>query len=281
MIGNGYVFYPYYQALQVNLATGMMTLLDDDSGDWYCRSNYAGAAEVDQARLYSVDTYGAAFEENYYGAAHPYDAVTVQDVIDGTYVLTPFTITKVGAFGANMLGEVIRFKGHTTASIDGLARVILEATADEIEFRMLPNTPAAGDEFIIGAVRFRVRFAPLPGKMGNSVKTLDGFRVTALPGDRNVDNEVWPDPPTAKITTRCYRDHHDVAGDDNDAEIEIFDEGDTGETTLDRISSLDGQGASLQVELECTDARTQVRFASIEARVREEAPEWTDASTTA
>lgn len=257
------------QALQFSRRTQLWTVLEDDRGIRYARSRAAGSAEADTPLLYTITPQGNAFEVNHYGLSHPYDAVTVQDVLDHSYTVAPTYIEKIGAFSSAMAGDVIRFRGGS------VVRVVTAATASRLTFASVVDL-AEGDEFIVGAVQYRIRSAPL--QSGNpDVKTLEGLTLRALPGPRAGEN--WPDPPEGTFTLRSYRDIENTAVDERGGEIAVFSEGNpASHQTRDRVSALEGQGEYLQVEVEMVDARTDFRIAQLDVLVRE-AGQIGDAST--
>lgn len=267
----------FYQVLQFSYSTGLWTLLDDDCGTWYARTRHAESGTATDELLYSITTEGAAFEVNCRTTSHPYDSKTVQAVLTGAYTVTTTSITKTGAFSTSMLGDIVRFRS-TDSGRNGVVRKITAATADSITFAAVTGL-TAGDEFIIGAVRFKIRSAPLRGAGANvAARNIYKCVVRALPGPRAGVN--WPNPPTGKISVKCYENYKETADDVRDQEIPVFhDENNVAYTDEDRVSSVEGQGSSLQLEIECIDSRTDFKLESVNVVVHEEGNEVTDAST--
>jgi hypothetical protein len=269
------------QVWQVNYRTGQATLLDDDAGLAYVRSKYADSSEVVDPLLYSVGSDGSVFEVNHYGLTHPYDGKTVQAIasVANGYTVTTTSITKAGVFSAAMLGDVVRFRS-STAGVNGTARTITAADADSITFAAVTGL-AEGDEFIIGATRFRLRSSPLRGSNPHAVKTLNGLIVRVRPGPRNTDGN-WTVPTDPVLTVRSYRDHYDGAVDDEQVrEIPVYEESDLTRTDGDKVSALTGQGTALEIELECLESRTDFLVESIFPDVREDGGQQADATATA
>jgi hypothetical protein len=269
-----------YQACQYSYRTGLWTLLDDDSGLAYASTAYAKSEPEPSPLLYSVESSGAVFQVNHQSIGHPYDGKTVQAVLDKTFSVSAGSIENRGIhrFSADMLGDVVRFRSANDV-VNDVARVITSATPARIEFDAVAGL-GDGDEFIIGANRFRFRPGPLQGNSPATVKTLEALTLRALPGPRNNGNGMWPDPPTGRFTLRSFREYHDTPMDEREREIEVFDEDDKSKTTSDRISALEGAGNALECELEMIDSRTDFRLELFEVRVREEGDEVADVSET-
>jgi hypothetical protein len=255
-----------FEVLQINYKTGQTTLLDDDSGFTYAESRFAETPASAAELLYSVAAQGNAFEVNHYGLTHPYDGKTVQATLDNTYTITTTSITKTGVFSAAMLGDIVRFRSDTT-TVDGQVRVIASASANAIGFAAVTGL-ASGDEFLIGAARYRVKSAPILGESIESVKTLDGLRVHALPGPR-ARQGGWPDPPDGRLSVRCYRDLHSDPVDQQEREMPVYDADDVSHVDKDRVSSIGGQGSALQIEIECVETRTDFRVVAVTPQIRE------------
>ena len=256
-----------YQVAQVNYGTGQWTLLDDDNGVRYVRSALVEETPASAPYLYSFTAEGAALRVNYQGTTDPYSDATVQDVTDESYVVAPTSIRLNGVFSAKMIGDVVRFRS-TNSNVDGKARVIREATEDKIVFDFLSGLTYE-DEFIIGANRFRVKFAPKYGTQPMTVKTLDAFHGRALPGQRNGTAGPWPNPPDKSITVRAYRNFSTTA--DATATMPIYDETSASRVSLDRTLDLAAQGTAIEFEVECIESRTDFGIELLSAEVREEA----------
>ena len=267
-----------YEVLQYSYQTGLWTQIEDDNGIRYVGSTSAAADQM-HVEMFSVTPEGALFAVNHYDKSHPYDAVTVQAPLDDTYSHTFVKIRRPGAFSPAMIGDIVRFRSDNDA-VDGLARVITSATADEIVFGLVDGL-ADGDEFIIGAVRYRVRYAPLYGSEKGSVKTLHDVMVRALPGPRNSPGGNWPDPPDGRLSLRSYAEHGGTPRDRQELSVRVFDDDDVERTTDDRVSSLAGDGTSLSIEIECIETRTDFRMELLQVTLREEASQKADTSVEA
>lgn len=265
-----------YQVAQFNYRSGRWTLLDDDNGVAYVQTVYAESSAQEAPHLYSLTAEGTLFELNYRGLADPYESDTVQDELTADDQIGATRIRRPGAFNSAMTGDMMRFYSSNLA-IDGVARVIRTATDDQITFDSLAGL-APGDEFVVGANRFIVRFAALRGRNRQNVKTLDGLRVVARPGTRNTSGS-WPDPPDGRLTARVYRDFEPTAEHMTERTVEVFDESEVEETTLSREVPIGGAGTAVEVELECIEARTDFSIEAIEARVTESGDLIADAST--
>jgi len=177
-------------------------------------------------------------------------------------------------------GDVIRFRSDT-AAVDGVVRFLKDDSYHRKLIFDYVEGLAIGDEFIIGTPHFLIRFAPYLGQRRSSVKALDGVQVVALPGPRNNENDDWPSPPEGTIATRLYREHGDVIPDETAEEeghIRVFGDQDVDLQTVDRVSSIVGDGTSLTLEIECVDSRTDFRLQSVQMRVRDSSDEVADAS---
>jgi len=266
-----------FQVLQYSYRTNHWTKLDDDNGVAYARSSYAGDDEEEAAVIYSVTAEGNVFEVNYQGIEHPYDDYNVEDTtLGGGWTSTTTKIEKLAQFHASMIGDMVRFTSVANEAVDGAGRVIRNADNDKIEFDALP---AAASGFIIGATRFRMRFAPYQGAFRENVKTIEAVGVRALPGPRNTENEDWPDPPEGALTVRAYRNHDDEAASEDEDGIAIWDDDDVAYTSKDAASNVECQGQAITLEIECLHARTDFRLKGVEMRIRESGHNAEDVST--
>ena len=262
-----------YQVLQISMKTGRATLLDDDNGMGYASTVRAVSGSASSsARLYSVEGRGNLFEVNYQDSTWPHASATVQDTIDtgDGYAVTTTSITKAGIFATSMAGDVVRFRS-STGSVDGVSRVIRTASANAITFDAVTDL-ANGDEFIIGAIRFRAKFAPFKGLEAGTVKTLKGVRAHIQPGDRTHQ-------AAASVSVRTYGDYGTTAQDDNDREIDIFPGDEAGKITEDRHSAVDGQGQAIELEIESIESRNDFKVEQLTATVYEETDRSADTST--
>lgn len=189
---------------------------------------------------------------------------------------------RTGAFSHLMTGDIIRFKG-ASESESSVARVIDTARADLITFATTSGelTIEEGVTFYIAGPRFCIRWAPMMGKIRDAIKTLRDLVVRAFTGPRNHAGGAWPDPPEGAITLSSFRDYHTTAVDAAEDEIGIFDEGNTGNLSEDRVSALEGQGSAITLQLATEDTRTDFRLEMVKAVVEEESDVRSDMSTSA
>ncbi|MFM9966698.1 MAG: hypothetical protein ACKV2Q_36460 [Planctomycetaceae bacterium] len=252
-----------YQSAQYCYFTKRWTLLDDDTGAFFVDSQVVEADPLSTSAMYSIGEDGAAFRENYDGLSDALSDATVQDKIDSADKVTATKIIRHGAFSEAMLGCVVRFVSDN-ADVDGEARVIRVATEDRIEFDAVSGLDV-GDEFIIGAVRFRIRFAKLGAEARESVKTLERLTVRALPGKMNTAGP-WSEEPDGLVTVAAYQNFSDEPTITKEREIAVRQDS----ATQTRESALQCNGTAIEVELSCDDARTSLVFESVEASWREE-----------
>lgn len=256
------------QVIQLGFRTSRFTLLDDDPGLAYMAVTSFASAAVNSPRLYSVGVEGAAFEVNRESRQDPYEGATVQDALSSDYEFSDIGILRVGAFSPLMLGESMRFRSENP-DVNGQARVIRAATSDEIGFDALPGL-AAGDEFLIGAVRFRARLTPFKGAYNQNVKTIEAVQVIAHPGEMHTSGNGWADQTPAKLTVRAYRNYQQTPQDERPLEVPVFSEdGDTGNSE-DRHSAVQCDGRAVEIEIENVETRTDFRIEEICARILEE-----------
>lgn len=263
----------------VSLSTGTWTLIEDDTGFRYVNATHVEETPRASPSLYSVDETGGVFQESYEGDSHPYDSLTVQGDIGGTYTMPTRgrLLGPGGSFSSIMTGDVIRFWGAKLER-GGRARRITVANESCLEFDELP-VPTNAERFVIGASRFRIRWAPFQGTSPQTDKTLESLAIVALSGRRHSVNGLWPDPPDKKLTVRIFRNLSDFELDSDVAGVPIFDDQHAEFRTVDRHSDVEADGNQLEIEIEQLDARTDVILSSVEARIREDGTENEDAST--
>lgn len=266
-----------YQVCQFSVLTGLWTLLDDDNGVFYTLSSRADASSPAAPLLYSVTEAAEVFQVNHRTAVHPYDGKTVQEVTGVTWTITTTSLTKTGVFAGIMKGDVVRFRSGN-AAVNGISRVIRTASVNSITFDAVSGL-ASGDEFIIGAVRFRMKWAPLSGDKKSSTVTLESLRINALPGPR-CGSGSFPNPPTSTFQAKIYEDYSTTpVTQPAAATVGIFATSTAAKQTEDRMIPVVGQGNALELEIECLDARTDFRLEQIQATIKEELEEIVDAST--
>ena len=271
--------YATYETLQYSYKNGLWTILEDDSGFRYVRAKNATSAGYTDERLYSVSDLATFREVNYQGTDFPYTGSSVQGTIgSGGFTLhsSPDYITKVGAFSASMIGEVIVFRS-SNANVNGQKRIITNADADKVYFEK-PAFLTTGDEFLIGAVKFLVRSAPLQfGAIRDNTKTLHDLRIRAILGRRTTGSAS----AGKKLTVRAYRNLG--SSQENSAQdVTIYDdEVDLAYKDEDRVSSLEGQGSLLQIEIEHLETRSDFKLVTAAAVIREESSQISDQSASA
>lgn len=266
-----------YQVIQFGFRTARFTLLDDDPGIAYMAiTTFAGSA-INSPRLYSMGIEGAAFEVNRESKLDPYEGKTVQAVLDSGWTVSDISLQKVGAFSSLMLGESMRFRSDNSA-VNGRVRTIRTATSDKITFDALPGL-TAGDEFLIGAVRFRSRFSPFQGSYNPNIKTIEALQVIAHPGEMHDAGNGWEDDTPGKLTVRAYRNFSKLPADENLNDVPIFsEEADTGNTE-DRYSDVQCDGRAIEIEIENLETRTDFRIEAVCARILEEGDMLEDIAT--
>ncbi len=277
----------YYldSAAVFNLKTGDWTLIDDDNGFRYVAAEGVEDLTTIGPKLYTIDQLGGVFEENYAGKAHPYDHLVQQETLTAArWVFNDRQIiTQSGnRFTELMEGDVVRFRSDNPLK-DGLARTIRNADPGRIEFDPLPAALVEGDEFVIGAVRFKVRFSPIMGESMRDIKTIDQAEIYARPGPlHDPDGSPgYPPRPDFGLTVRVYRDYGNTARAESTAEIEIFDDDDADTTSMDRYCTLKAQGRALEVEIEDFNTRSDVVIDGVYLRVEDEGDFVADASGSA
>lgn len=245
----------HYQVLQYNFRNDAFVFLDDDSGFIYAGAVNAESLTDNSIKLYSVSATGNAFEVNYEEPSHPYDDFTLSGTLDSKYIISPTSLThrSKSVFTPKMAGDVIRFNSGVE-----YVRTILSATARKITFAAI-NTLGIGDTFSIAAVRTRVRFAPLRGKFLGSVKTIDKVHIKARKGSKHV---------AGSLMIKSFNDLRDTPAQVK--ALEIFDPDDTGKTTENEVSSIEGQGASVELQVETSDPRVDYEIKQLGVHVREE-----------
>lgn len=273
----------YYldSAAVFNLKTGDWTLIEDDSGFRYVAAeNIVEEEDAPGSKLYSVDQFGGVLEENHFGTSHPYDFWVVQDVLTAArWTFTDRRIaTQSGArFTIQMRGDVVRFRSSNPV-IDGLARTIRVADPGKIEFDPLPASLQEGDEFLIGAVRFRVRFAPIVGESLRTVKSIAQLAVYARPGPLHNGISPWGNRPAHPLTVRAYREFGDTPRPSEDTAVEVFDDDDVDRKTEHRYSDIHAQGQAIEIEIEDHNVRSDMVIDGVFAKLEEEGDLVADAS---
>ena len=247
----------HYRVLQYNFRNDSFVFLDDDSG-----FIYASCVDVtggdDSQRLYSVSDTGNVFEVNHEEDVHPYDNLTLQDTLGSNYIVSSTSIERdtAAVFSPSMAGDIIRFRIGDNEYI----RTIATATDRRLTFAAI-TVSLVGAVFVIAAIRTKIRFSSLRGALLGSVKTVEKVQVKARKGDRHLSSE--------KLSLKVFNEFGAVEQDAGT--IGIFDPGDSGKTTESEVSSIGGQAAALEIQIETIDARTDYELEQVEISVREEA----------
>jgi hypothetical protein len=153
-----------------------------------------------------------------------------------------------------MTGDTIRININGTEYI----RTVLTADTSMITFNKIEDLDY-GATFNIGAVRFRVRYAPVMGTLKNSIKTVEGLTVVA----RRLNGA-----DTGSLTCRMFVNCGDTPV--HETTVDIFNPDDPNRTSIQRAVPLEGQGTSLELELEMLTAYSGFTLESVELKVREE-----------
>lgn len=267
-----------FETLQYSYRTNLWTLIEDDNGIRYASSRVADVEESATARLYSVTVGGEVAEVNYSGTADPYAGLTPQAVTGNQFEVSANRIRRIAEsgetfFSSLMSGDMVRFRSENDA-VDGVSRVIRTASDNVLTFDSVAGL-ALGDELLIGATRFRVRFAPMRGAHSSSVKTLEGLNVRLATGDRLSETQ------TRRMSVRGIEDFNNLQVDPKLRSIDVVNPSDAAYTTADRIVSLQKQGASIEIELECIETRTDFVIELVEAEFNEAGDIVIDTSTEA
>ena len=253
----------HYQVLQYNYRNDSFVLLDDDSGFIYASTVDLTGAN-DSQHLYSVTDTGNVFEVNHEEKAHPYDNLVLQDTLGADYLISGISIqhTTSAVFSPSMAGDIIRFR----VGGDEYIRTITTATDKKLTFTAVP-VPLSGVVFVIAAVRTKIRWSALKGKLQTSVKTVEKVHIKARKGSRHLSSE--------NLNLKTFSDFRDV--EQKTGTVDIFNVDDSGKTTENEVSSIEGQGSSLEVQIETRDARTDYQLQKVEVTLREESDVLVDA----
>jgi hypothetical protein len=244
-----------YQVLQFSLRTNRWTLLDDDNGLRYASSRYVEVETKALPAMYSVDGTGAALEVNLRSRPSTYAGSTVQSALsDPVWEVRSISLRHLEkpVFSAGMVGDIIRFRS-TVPAVNDTVRTVLTAGPYSITFDAVPGL-SSKDSFLIGAVRFRRRYAPLQGSRREHVKTLHENLLRLRRGETD-----------GKLILRWYEDLSPVFRAE-----ESFEISGPGGTPIDVLGSKDAQGSALELELESLDTNSDFEIESVEAAVREE-----------
>ena len=126
---------------------------------------------------------------------------------------------------------------------------------------------AEGDEFMIGAVPFRMKFAPIMGDRARNGKRLDGVSVWAKPSGRNATT-------TKKIQLHVYRNFDTSReklnyNDDTELEIAIKAPSEVSTVDEDLFVGLAVEGKAIELELENLDTDTGLELVNVAGIVKE------------
>lgn len=244
-----------YQVLQFSLRTKRWTLLDDDNGLRYASSRYVEAAAKVLPAMYSVDATGAALEVNLRSRHAIYSGRIVQsDLSDTAWEVRATSLRRLDkpVFSEAMVGDIVRFRSSDPA-VNDTVRTVLTAGRFFITFDAVPGL-SAGDSFLIGAIRFRRRYAPLQGSRREHFKTIQESLIRLRQGETN-----------GKLTLRWYEDLSAAPRTE-----ESFNVNGSGGAPINVLGSKDAQGSALELELESLNTDSDFEIESVEAAVREE-----------
>jgi hypothetical protein len=242
-----------YQVLQFSLRTNRWTLLDDDNGLRYASSRYVEADEKALPAMYSVDATGAALEVNLRSRSTAYAECIVQsNLVSPDWDVRTDSLRHLvrPVFSPLMVGDVIRFLSHTPA-VQDTVRTVLTAGYFSITFDPVPGLSRM-DSFVIGATRFRRRYAPMQGARRENFKTLYENLLRLRKGETS-----------GQLTLRWYEDLSNTPRTE-----QLF--GVDGEGPINVLGSKDAQGSALELELESLDVNSDFEIESVEAAIREE-----------
>lgn len=262
------------QTIVLSLRNGLASLLDDDYGFRYAPSMVAEVTESEIEKLYSIEKHTGAIFEVHNRESYPFTGCTVRDdLVSDRYISCwpPFIRSKPGSgvvFSTKMIGCLIRFSNGLT----GLIRAVSNENRTLAFFPSVQVSPYAlsldhGHSFEIVPNRFRISPAPLMGMTDGTPKTIESLKATVYSGesDRPVPGN------SLKLTVR-----EDFGGESGNAPIDVFDEGASGKTTADRVSSLTGQGNVLALGIESLEGQPDFQVASVEMTILEELTETAD-----
>lgn len=196
------------------------------------------------------------------------------------YDVSTTQLARTGVFSTKMLGDVLRVRSSASAR-NGACRVIRTATADLITFDAIAGL-THDDEFIIGANRFLLETEPYVGVDRESVKTLEAVTVKVATGPRHRSGGIWETEDPGRISVRAVINHEDEpssADEAPDGGVVIADPTDTGTISRDHVSSIDGIGHSVALQVECIEARTDFRIEMLKMQVSDSGQKLEDAST--
>jgi hypothetical protein len=253
----------------------LTTLVEGDHGVGYVASDQSEAGVSGDRRLYSIGGQGSIFEVP--GSdVDPYESSVQGLVRSGTITRGEHSIILVSSttlalrlnnratsgpnFSLLYTGESIIF-GSSNPNVDGVVREVLSRSFDKIEFfKAGLEELTFGDTFRIAPRDFRVRAAPVVGSSPNTVKTVKEATLRAYKPPSGASS---PD-----LTLRTYQNHSDIVS--GTGTVPVFDDGDSGKVSEDRVSSIDGQGAAVAVEVESLDPTHDFRLASLTTKLLEE-----------
>lgn len=252
-----------HQVLQCSFSTGRCSLLDDDNGLLYAASSFVDSEPKDYPALHSVESRtGQLFEVNNSLEEDPYPGAVVQGKLITPWEWDVDRITHPSSqvFSSKMIGEVLilRISGQE------IRRTILDADGKNIHFDPVAGI-IPGTEFLIGAIRFRCKFAPLLGESPSQAKTLHGLTLKARKGIRT---------SAEKINVHAYEGFSPEKK--RSSSVPVFDDGDPGFVSQDRVSSLEAQSPAIELEIESLETRSDFKLEMLEATVLEESSEVTD-----
>lgn len=142
----------------------------------------------------------------------------------------------------------------------------LRGVQNGVTFDAVPGL-AVGDEFMIGAVPLRMKFAPITGDRTRNMKRLDGVSVWAKPAGRTVTT-------TKKMQVHAYRNlstareklDYDLATELN---VPILAPSEVSAQDENKFVTLSVEGKTIELELENLDADTGIELVNVAGIVKE------------
>lgn len=162
-------------------------------------------------------------------------------------------------------GTILPISIRGTSSVS--TGVLIGGTADQLIFDKPIIGLAEPDKIDIGAVPFRVRFAPILGDRVRNLKQLDGVSVWAQPNGKTVTT-----PKT--MTVKAFIDLSDVAAQldiDGKTSLTVPIKAPTEVDTLDEelYVTLDVEGKAIELELSNNDANLGISLVNVAGVVRD------------
>ena len=166
---------------------------------------------------------------------------------------------------------------HPSALGSVLIATANQGPPDVMSFDAVPGL-AEGDEFIIGNVPFRIRFAPVVGGRPRNAKSLDGLSAWIKPDGRTVTT-------TKEVTMKILRNLADTASPLNragDTSVTVPIKAPSEVTTKDddRFADIHVEGKMIELEISNDDADTGLSIVHLSGVVKESGSPLEDRSAT-